>query len=233
MLGHKVHASAPVLWSIVFHAVVIAVALLLAKSYRTSAPYEVFLMCESTSTATGTVEQKTVSRRSAHPEKMTRTSVAGLALEPVESAVSTQTSPSAYNAEKQPEVATASVVNVSATDAHGGHQISERPGNDSPVMVADFGSAAGPGFVYRAAPIYPAMARRLSREGKVVLRLHLDEYGNVQQIDVVQDPGCGFAEAAIEGVRKSKFRPAKREGRNVPVIGLLPIKFVLDSRSER
>ncbi len=100
------------------------------------------------------------------------------------------------------------------------------PGPPGPV-VADFGSASGPAFLRRVLPVYPEMAKRLGKEGRVVLRLHLDARGNLQRVEVVEGAGYGFEEAAIAAVKQSSFRPAMVQGEPRACIARLPIKFAL------
>jgi protein TonB len=93
------------------------------------------------------------------------------------------------------------------------------------VMVwEDVGS---PRFIHREPPIYPFMARRLGKEGKVVLKLALDAQGRLQKIDIVEANGFGFAEAASAAIRKSTFAPAVRNGSAIPSEVLVPVRFVL------
>lgn len=93
--------------------------------------------------------------------------------------------------------------------------------------LTDFGSATGPAFLRRVSPVYPEQARRRGQEGKVLLRLTIDERGNLQKVEVLEGAGFGFEEAAVEAVKHSSFRPASIEGKPVPSIARLPIRFVL------
>lgn len=95
-----------------------------------------------------------------------------------------------------------------------------------PVTVA-FGSNSGPAFMHRESPHYPLLARRMGKEGKVILRLTIDEKGNLQNIEVVKGESHGFTEAAVKAVKTSTFRPAMKKGKPVPSSALLPINFVL------
>lgn len=103
---------------------------------------------------------------------------------------------------------------------------SSNPGPPGPV-VADFGSAQGPAFLRRVLPVYPELARRLGKEGRVVLRLHIDARGNLQRVEVVEGAGFGFEEAAVAAVKQSSFRPAMVQGEPRACIARLPIKFAL------
>ncbi len=95
----------------------------------------------------------------------------------------------------------------------------------------EFGSAEGPKFNHREMPVYPLLARRLGKEGRVLLRLTIDEKGRLLNLEVLEGAGYGFTESAVEAVRKSTFSPAKKEGKPIPSRALLPIKFTL-RRSE-
>lgn len=92
---------------------------------------------------------------------------------------------------------------------------------------ASFGSAWGPAFLEKAMPVYPALARRLGREGLVVLRLNIDEHGILKDLEVLEDPGFGFSAAAEEAARKSRFAPARVNGRPAACRALLPVRFEL------
>jgi len=105
-----------------------------------------------------------------------------------------------------------------------GHTVSS--GNSQPQELT-FGSASGPAFLKQTAPVYPALAKRRGREGSVLLRLRISETGQLTQVEVLEDPGYGFAEAALEAVRSSSFTPAHHNGKAVAIRALLPIRFAL------
>jgi TonB family protein len=91
-----------------------------------------------------------------------------------------------------------------------------------------FGNAAGPNFLHREMPVYPDAARSMNREGRVLLRLTIDEIGRLTNLEVIEGAPFGFTEAAIEAARKSTYVPAKREGIAVASRTKLPIRFVLE-----
>ncbi len=93
-----------------------------------------------------------------------------------------------------------------------------------------FGASIAPAFLHKEMPVYPMMARRLGREGKVLLRLTVDERGYLLKVEVIEKAGYGFTEAAVEAVKKSTFLPAKKEGRPVASRVFLPIKFQLERK---
>jgi protein TonB len=89
------------------------------------------------------------------------------------------------------------------------------------------GETGSPRFIHRELPVYPFMARKLGKEGKVLLKLALDAQGKLLRIDTVEANGYGFAEAASSAIRKSTFAPAVRDGRAVSSQVLVSVKFVL------
>ena len=96
----------------------------------------------------------------------------------------------------------------------------------SPIET-EFGTAVAPSFLHREMPVYPAFARRLGKEGRVVLRLTIDERGNLLNVEVMEKAGYGFTEAAVDAVKKSSFLPAKKNGKPVASRALLPVRFSL------
>lgn len=95
------------------------------------------------------------------------------------------------------------------------------------VINAEFGTAHGPKFIHREIPVYPQIARRLGKEGKVTLRLTVNEKGELIHIEIIEGAPYGFTESAIEAVKKSKFSPAIRNGKPVACRAILPVKFIL------
>lgn len=94
-------------------------------------------------------------------------------------------------------------------------------------IETEFGTAAAPSFLHREMPVYPAFARKLGKEGEVVLRLTIDERGNLLNVEVLETAEYGFTEAAVNAVKKSTFLPAKKNGKPVASRALLPVRFIL------
>ena len=95
------------------------------------------------------------------------------------------------------------------------------------ILNTKFGSSDAPGFLYREIPQYPFAARRRGEEGRVVLKLTIDEKGNLLNIEVIESTGSDFTVSAIEAVKRSKFSPAKKNNTPVVCMALLPIRFAL------
>lgn len=123
--------------------------------------------------------------------------------------------------------------NISGSINSKGKGVDKAEGTIAPQTVSRgisetrFGEAGAPAFIHREMPVYPVMARRLGKEGKVVLKLLIDKYGRLQDVEVIEHAGFGFAEAAIKAVKNSTYAPASRNGVNVMAKALLPVSFRL------
>lgn len=106
---------------------------------------------------------------------------------------------------------------VSSSHANGGNRI----------LDTEFGNVNGPKFIYRETPVYPQIARRLGKEGRVVLRLTISEKGELLNIEVIETAPYGFVDSAIEAIKKSTFQPASKDGKPVACRAILPVRFVL------
>jgi protein TonB len=99
----------------------------------------------------------------------------------------------------------------------------------SGVIERSFGSPDGPSFLHKILPTYPALAKKLEKEGTVLLRVTIDEGGRPVLVEVLTKAGFGFDEEAVKAVQGSTFVPAKKEGKTLACKALLPIRFVLRS----
>ncbi|MFY9268591.1 MAG: energy transducer TonB, partial [Candidatus Manganitrophaceae bacterium] len=84
-----------------------------------------------------------------------------------------------------------------------------------------------PLFKGKVVPVYPEEAKRLEKEGTVILEVRISEGGEVLKVDVVQGAGYGFDEAAKEAMERLRFEPAYLGDRPVAVILRIPIRFRL------
>jgi protein TonB len=99
-------------------------------------------------------------------------------------------------------------------------------GGGGPVE-ARFGEADGPQIVYQEKPEYPFEAKRLQKEGKVTLALTIDENGTLRKAAVVEATDPAFAASAVEAMKRSRFRPARRNGASVACRAPYTIRFGL------
>lgn len=94
-----------------------------------------------------------------------------------------------------------------------------------PVGVA---ASTPPRFVNARPARYPELARRRGWEGDVLLRLSIDETGKVTKVTVERSSGYEILDgAAVAAVRTWQAEPARRSGRPVKTIQLLPMQFRL------
>ena len=75
---------------------------------------------------------------------------------------------------------------------------------------------------------YTESARAGGVEGKVRLKLQIDESGNVISVTVVQGLGSGLDESAIAAAKRGKFSPAQRCGRAVAGSTVFSMRFALE-----
>ncbi|WP_319756268.1 energy transducer TonB [uncultured Sphaerochaeta sp.] len=105
----------------------------------------------------------------------------------------------------------------------------ENPGEDGYYYTIDMVTTR-PQFdlsLLASSIVYPTLARRQGKEGTVLLRLFIDEEGKIEQIIVEEDPGYGFADAAIAAFTNFRVAPAIHDDVPVPVTLLYPIRFSL------
>ena|ERR1700687_3552960 len=65
---------------------------------------------------------------------------------------------------------------------------------------------------------FPPEARRAKiMEGNVLLEITVSEKGRPSDIEVLSDPGNGFAREAVDAIKHWKFKPAiAKDGRKIP-----------------
>jgi protein TonB len=77
---------------------------------------------------------------------------------------------------------------------------------------------------------YPAIARRMREEGKVLLRVLVNTSGRPEHAEVQTSSGSSrLDEAAKRAAMRAVFKPHIENGRPVAVYALIPINFQLDS----
>ncbi len=77
-------------------------------------------------------------------------------------------------------------------------------------------------------PTYPAFARRLGHEGRVIIRVRVLPTGVVGAADVARSSGYAVLdEAALTTIKRWRFRPAQQSGQTVDATLDVPISFRL------
>lgn len=77
-------------------------------------------------------------------------------------------------------------------------------------------------------PTYPKNARRAQKEGKVVLIATIGLDGIPKNIVAVTTLGFGFEEAAIAALKRTRYFPAKKNGKEIEFTVKIPFEFKLE-----
>jgi protein TonB len=96
---------------------------------------------------------------------------------------------------------------------------------DRPVRVG--GDVQPPVAIDRIEPQYTEVARKARIEGIVIIEAIIDRNGNVTDARVLKPLPLGLDQAALEAVKRWKFKPGTLNGQPVPVIYNLTVNFRL------
>ena len=77
-------------------------------------------------------------------------------------------------------------------------------------------------------PDYPKQAKQAEKKGIVRLQATIDENGVPKNITPLTTLGFGLEQAAIEALRKTRYVPAKKNGKAVAVTVSIPFEFKLE-----
>lgn len=87
---------------------------------------------------------------------------------------------------------------------------------------------AQPRAMARIEPAYPEAARRQGIEGTVKLRLRIDEFGVVREVEVEEgEPPGVFDASALEAFSQGRFVPARKDGRPVRALIYIRVRYEL------
>lgn len=87
-----------------------------------------------------------------------------------------------------------------------------------------------PRVLYQEKIIYPETAKSARVEGPVKLSVTIDKFGDVIDVVVIEGPGFGLNETAVQAMKNFKFSPAKKDGQSVAVRITYIYRFKLESR---
>ena len=99
----------------------------------------------------------------------------------------------------------------------------------SPVPVAVVAARFDADYLHNPKPVYPTLSRRMSEEGKVLLKVRVSAQGLA--LDVAVSKSSGFARldaAAADVVTRWRFVPARRGDEAVDSSVIVPITFALE-----
>jgi periplasmic protein TonB len=78
-------------------------------------------------------------------------------------------------------------------------------------------------------PEYPSMSRRMGEQGKVILRILVNEKGRAEHIDIQRSSGFPrLDDAARAAASRALFKPYVEDGKAMAVYVVVPIGFQLD-----
>lgn len=99
-----------------------------------------------------------------------------------------------------------------------------------PIHVGEAeGDFIRPVRTYTVQPTYTEYARKARIEGKVILRLTIDEQGEVrEEVEVLKGLEMGLTEAAVVALRQWRFEPALLDGQPVAVHWNITVNFQLE-----
>jgi len=88
-------------------------------------------------------------------------------------------------------------------------------------------SATAPQLIYKVEPEFSEEARKAKFSGMVVLSIEVDATGKAGSFRVLESPGLGLEEKAIEAVKQWRFRPGYVDGKPVVTTATVQVSFRL------
>ncbi len=85
-----------------------------------------------------------------------------------------------------------------------------------------------PKAIHKPKPKYPERARHAGKEGVVKLEATIGIDGKARDIKVRAGIGMGCDEAAIEALKRSRFKPAQKDGKPVTIRIIVPYRFKIE-----
>jgi protein TonB len=100
----------------------------------------------------------------------------------------------------------------------------------APQVAASPKTISGVEYLQPPRPDYPPSSRRLGEEGKVMLRVLVNDKGRAEKADIQKSSGFPqLDEAARQAVMRAIFKPYVEDGKPQAVFAIIPIRFQLDS----
>jgi protein TonB len=97
---------------------------------------------------------------------------------------------------------------------------------DVPLRVG--GDVKAPVVINRVEPVYPEVARKARISGIVIVECIIDKTGNVTNVQVLKPLPFGLDQAAVDAVKRWRFKPGTLNGQPVDVIFNLTVNFKLN-----
>lgn len=96
----------------------------------------------------------------------------------------------------------------------------------APVRVG--GDVKAPVAISRIDPVYPEVARKARIQGIVIVEAIIDKHGSVRDVKVLKGLPFGLDQAAVDAVKRWRFKPGTLNGAPVDVIFNLTVNFKLN-----
>lgn len=84
-----------------------------------------------------------------------------------------------------------------------------------------------PQLVYKVEPEFSEEARKAKYSGVVILGIEVDAAGHARGFRVIQSPGLGLEQKAIDAVKQWRFRPGYQDGKPVVTGATVEVNFRL------
>ncbi|MDQ9168884.1 energy transducer TonB [Oxalobacteraceae bacterium R-40] len=99
----------------------------------------------------------------------------------------------------------------------------------APPAIAVPKTISGVEYIQAPRPEYPPLSKRMGEEGKVLLRVLINEKGRPEKIELQRSSGFDrLDEAARQSALRAVFKPHMEDGRPVAVYTTIPIDFQLN-----
>jgi TonB family protein len=96
------------------------------------------------------------------------------------------------------------------------------------VKEYEIGDILGPKIKGKFSPKYPFKMKMKQIEGKVILKLLIDENGNLLKYEVLESTDNEFLNSVLNELKNVDFIPAYSDGFPIKVYGILKVHFKLD-----
>jgi len=88
-------------------------------------------------------------------------------------------------------------------------------------------SVTPPQLLYKVDPEFSEEARKAKFSGVVILAIEVDANGRATSFRVLQGPGLGLEQKAIEAVKQWRFRPGLQDGKAIVTSATVQVNFRL------
>lgn len=104
----------------------------------------------------------------------------------------------------------------------------EATADPASLYLPGIGGVSSPVLLEKVDPVYPEAARKGQIQGVVILEAVITASGAVDEVRIVRSPSPLFDAAVEAAVRRWRYRPATLNGRAVPVLLTVTVRFGLE-----